>query len=796
MNNIWKLLFLVNLFFSYKLNGQNIQGHIIDQDKQPIPYAVIRIKNVTSNLIEAQGLSDTLGKFNFPVKNGRYVLLITSIGFTPYSEDTINLTTSENFDIDPIVLQLDKKSLKEVVITGRKNLIEQKGEKIIMNIANSTLNTGMSAAEALQFAPGVDASGGAVKISGRQNTEIWINGKPSKLNLNNIPTDQIERIEIIQNPSVKYDAAVEGIINVVLKEWATKGLNGQVYGIYRQGVYPGGSGGGILNYNAKNILVYVDVDVENQKSYDKSYSSSKYDLTNPPIVVNTLENQVWKSQSAFVNGGLDWHVNTKNLVSLSGEYKKNYTPFYSNQGRYDFYTLDNNHHDSTTNISDQAKLNNDNVSLRINYTGSFDSLGKALDVSVEYFLLNNQENYLYNFQFLKPENTPLRADEDFKSNNILKSEVWAVKLNYTQPLNKSQQLTIGGKISNPGINSNMNYYYQNIENWLPIMDRTSEFNSSEYISAAYLSWNGTWKKLSAQTGLRAEYTVGHGVFNGNSKQSYDYLNYFPSGLINYAFSEKHKVSLSYSRKIQRPDFAMLNPYINYTGPYTIFVGSPELKPQYNDNYNLTYTVLNTYSFVLYHNQNHNRINQISEQYDDTRTILYRNINYESSNTGISTNLPLHLASWLSSNNSIAVFYQRERGTVQSQPFDRQTVAAEIASLETITLPHKWKIQLLNSYHSPSKWGIVNQKGYFIFTAAVGRSFFNNQLTFSLKGEDIFKTSRENFYVEFANQNKTGYHVRDRQCIKLSVKYRFDKGKKRARVDSEKAAEDEKNRLGK
>lgn len=787
---------LVTFLFSFmSLYGQNIKGVIIGNDKNPVPFAAVIVKDLNSNQIKCQVLSDTLGQFECSLSEGIYEVQIAALSYEKYKSDTIEISKVKlKVDLNPIILKASDQLLKEVVIKGRQNLIELKNDMVVMNIANSPLATGMTVAEALQFAPGVDASSGSVKILGRQNTEIWINGKPSKLNLNNIPTDQIQRIEIIQNASVKYDASTEGIINVVLKEWTIKGINGQLYSIGRQGVYAGVSSGGLLNYTSKKAVVYLNVDAGNEKSYDKSYFNTNYFLANPPVITETYQNQVWTTSNIFANAGIDWKINNRNQISISGEFGEDKTPNYVEQSKFIFY---NQKHleDSTTYSTNDANFDNSNIAVRLNYTGIFDSLGKSLDVSLESMLVNNNEQHIYSFDYFM-NNSNIR-DERYRSLNKLNSDVFAAKINYTQPLSSRSQLQLGAKISNPRINSNMNYYYQDIDSqWTAMHDRHGDFTSSEFIYAGYVSLNTSGKNWSAQSGLRSEYTAGNGSSNSNPRLSYSYLDFFPSASLNYTKFNNHRLSVSYSRKIQRPSFLYLNPYVNYLGPYTLLVGSPDLKPQYNNNFNLTYVLKNKYNFILYYNDNHNRINQISEQYDQNKTTIYRNINYESSNAGVTFTFSLQVTKWLNIMNSINGFYQIESGIIQEEHFNRKSFKAEIVSLETVTLPKAWKIQFLTNYYSPSQWGIVNEKGYIMFTAALGKSLLNNALTISLKGEDIFKSSRENFYVLFENQDKIGYHRRDRNCLKLSVRYRFEKGKKISRQEREKAAEEEKSRIGK
>jgi hypothetical protein len=782
------------LCHSFKAGSQSLSGEIRNKVQEPIPYSVVRLHDIHAGRAVQQALTDSMGKFHLASTTGTFRLEVYSLGCKKYISDTIQIQTGmEPFHLKPILLEPDSDVLNGVeIVADKKKFIEHKHDQLILHLGDSPLAKELTGMEALQLAPGVQVNGSKVTVEGREYTEIWVNGKRSRLDLNTIPAEQIERIEIIANPSAVYDASADAIINIVLKKWANEGFNGQAAGNYRQGFYPGEEAAALLNFNSGSISSHLELSGGNAKTFERSYFLTHY----PSSSSRMNEYQTSLNQNVFVNGGGEWKPAKHQLLSIEGEFQKNKSPLSTDLAMYDFYSPQGNR-DSTTNSLTNTQSGDYSASLRLNYALMFDTLGRTLTISAEYYTLQETETNKYAFGFQNPDGTTAHSPQTYRSMRTTGATVAAVKGDYSYPINKTHQLALGFKASDPAINSAINFYsspdpIQPV--WAPMPERSSTFQSREQIYAAYLTWNGSWKKWNAQAGLRGERTDGRGTFNAQPRLNYTYADLFPSASIDYSRSKNNQFVLSYSRKIFRPGFSLLNPYISYTGPYTEFVGSPDIKPQYNDNTNFTWIFREKYSVQLFYTHNHNRINQISEQDDLTKTTIYRNINFESENSGCAIDIPVEVCPWLSLKNSASGSFQDDQGTIQGTGFYRQALVFQVSSMQSFKLPYAIRLKSSVTYHSASKWGIVDQGPLTFFGLSLGKTFAGNKLEAAIKAEDIFHTYTETFTVKFSNQDKTGYHVRDMQAIRLMLTWKFEKGKNTTRLETENAAGEEKERV--
>lgn len=797
-----KLILILVWILPCGLLGQKLRGTLKSKLYEGISYAVVSLKRWENGSVRAQCLSDSLGRFQLSVKDsGTYQLFVQAIGFKIYRGNALQLNGSQGEkELKPIILEEDNLNLRGVEITAKRPpLLQIKDDMIILNLGNNPLVKEMTAMEALLLAPGVHLSEGTVSLSGRTNTEIWVNGRPSKLKLDMIPADQVERIELIQNASSAYDAHTEAVINVILKRWAREGVFGQVHSNCRQGFYGGISGGGLVNMNYKNITGFLDAEGGSVKTFDDSYFSMGFPMANPPLRSTHTQNQISLDNTCSLNGGLDWMIKKGHSIGFSGEYSRTSSPNHTDRNKYTFYPGAGNHIDSLTNSMQVSNSLQEDASFRLSYTGSFDTLGKSLALLIECYSVQQSPTTQYHYSFLNPDGSLQHPNQGFLSMNPLNGSILAAKADYCYPFSQNQKLIAGCKFSMPSLNSKFNFYTAtdpSESNWSLLQERGNVFHSHEQIAAGYVLWSGQWKNWNTQAGIRTENTTGAGTFNNNPLLSYSYLDFFPSASVNYAGSENHRINFSYSRKIDRPTFEYLNPYTEYSGPYSVFRGTPGLLPQYNDNLSLNYIFHETYSITGFYNHNHNKFNQFPSQNDTTKLTIFRILNFESENAGISTEIQTKVNSWLTLINTIYGFYQKETGTLYDVNFNREAWMLEASALQIISLPNGWRIKSLFKYTSPGKFEIVNTGALYTYAASIGKSFLNKHLDIAIKAEDIFKTYTETFIVKFSNQDISGYHIRDRQCIRLLVSWKFEKGRKTEIQESGSATEEEKGRLQK
>jgi outer membrane receptor for ferrienterochelin and colicin len=788
------LVLWIGLLFPSKIYCQNLLGEVRNKNGQVLPFSLIRVENIHDHKIIAQQMSDSLGVFRISVAPGLLKLEVYALGYSKYRSDSFQVRSREELTkLNPFFLTLDSASLHGVeIVSAKRVFIEYHGDKAILNLGDMPIAAELTGAQALQLMPGVMANGSSFTIVGKGHTEIWLNGKPTRLDLNSIPATQIERIEIIENPSGAYDANIEAIINVVLKKWSQDGFSGQFSGNYRQGFYPGGEGSTLINGNSGKWISHVTMTGASSKTYEQSYQLNYF----PSILNEVNQQQVTTGQNLFLNAGTEWKPSIHQTMDLEAEVKKERSPLSTDNSLYNFYSS-KSFADSSTNSLTKTQSGDLSGSIRLSHTATLDTMGKMLNLCMEYYSLQEKETNDYLFQFLNKDGMAQYVDQLYYSQRMSTSTVFAVKGNYIHPLSKSQKIDVGFKVSVPGINSVIDFYSAanpSLVKWEHISERSSNFTSREHIYASYITWSGSWKKLEIQSGLRGEYTEGSGAFNSLPQKHYAYSDLFPSTTITYNGSEQHTVILSYSRKINRPDFSMLNPYLAYSGPYSVFVGSPDLKPQYNNNLSLTWLILHKYYVVFFFNHKHNNINQISEQDDLTKITTYRLYNFEAEASGVFINLPVTVCSWLKLNNSGTFCYQKEWGVIQDIGFSGHTLLFQLQAMQTVTLPYSIRFNSTINYRSSAIAGIIKTGPLAYYGFSFGRSFAKNKLDLALKAEDVFHSYTDTYTVRFGNQDKSGYHKRDMQSLVLSLAWKFEKGRKANASELENAAEDEKSRV--
>jgi hypothetical protein len=783
-----------SLFIPASTFGQTVTGRVLNTKGIAIPYAIVRLSTIADQHVVQQKLCDSVGQFFITIDRGSYHMEIRALGYRAFQLDSVfSRTNDKSVGLAPFVLTEDSSMLHGVEILGvRKEMLERKGDKLILNLGESLLAKQTTGMEALTLVPGISTVGKVVNVSGRENTEIWLNGKKSKIDLTQIPAEQIERIEIIENPSAAYDANAGAIINVVLRKWAQEGVQGELSGNFRQGFYSGEEGSALLNFNSGNWTSHIQASGGNSKTLFKSYQQTYFPASSS--IMNQYETHL--DQTAFLNVGTEWKPDSRQTISLEGEFNFNKSPHATDLALYDFYSTgpskdSSTYSLSTTNYQSQAG------SLRLAYDIKLDSMGRSLNLSAEAYSTQETVATDYLFEFTNLDGTNQQQSQRYLSNRATMANILAIRGEYTHPISKTQRLSAGFKASAPGLNSSVDFYSspnQAQPAWVYLPARSSIFNSGEQIYAIYGTWSGNWSKWNAQAGLRAELTEGRGSFNSQQNLVYTYNNLFPSASLSYSASDKHQFAFSYSRKIARPGFSQLNPYLTFLGPYSVFEGAPDLKPQYNNNANLSWTLFKKYTISLFYNYRHNYISQISEQDDQTKITLYREANYNSENAGLGFNIPVRVCSWLSLSNTANLMYQDEMGSIKGIGFYRQVVVLELVAVQTVNLPFQIHMRSTAVYRSASKYGIINAGPIAYYDCSLERSFVAGKLELALKAQDVFHSYLDTYTVQFSNMNKNGYHNWDSQNIRFVLTWKFDRGRKANQSQQDNAAEDEKGRV--
>lgn len=619
-----KILLIVFLLNTIQAVANNIRGIVLDENKKSIEFANITLHKDTIAI--ATTVTDSLGYFEIMnIKDGNYSIEINYIGYVPDTISNIMFNNSVK-DLGKISLKLSSTSLKEVTVIATKPIYEHKADRIVFNVENSVYAQGSDAMQTLSKAPQVQINNHEIEIAGRGNAAVLINDKLIRLSgeelnqyLKNIPSSDIQKIEVIPNPPSKYDAQGAALINIVLKKNRKQGYSGSITGSFSQAQYQGGSLGFVFNYTKKKVSFNSSITNVINKDYREEIHLLKYtdqtwsDTTTNPQLYNNLSGRI----------GLNIDINDKNTLGFnySGVWNKVFL-----DKEHIITRVHNNINDaliqSIKNIADN-KRNFYNCSFTTYYTLKIDTTGKKLNLGFVLFNSNRNINRNYtNATFNGVDSLLSKPIPQQNTNGIQKSYIYTINVDMEHPV-KYGNWQYGAKFTYFNVSSDNKQSVLQTDNTYQLdSTRSNLFSYKEFNEAIYGSFNKSFKKLELQFGLRLEYTQLKGtlITTGNVNKQ-QYIRPFPSLMIQYKKSDNHQFYFSVNSRIDRPAFYRLNPFKYYYNQFTYGDGNPTLQPLFRYTFSLNYLLKQNYSFSLYYNYSKNVAGQVT--YIENKNIHFR-----------------------------------------------------------------------------------------------------------------------------------------------------------------------------
>ena len=585
-----------------------VYGKLIDsKTKKPIEYASVIVLWFNKDSLLGGTLTKKNGEFsidNLPAMGG-FRFKATLIGYKTYeTKFYIQLPNKIEQDLGNINFEIDEKLLNEVEVTVKKNNLVMSIDKRIYNVDNDISVKGGTAVDVMKNVPGVtvDADGNAQLRN--QSPMIFIDGRPSNLTLQQIPADQIDRIEVITNPSVKFDASsTGGILNIVMKKNLKPGYNGMLMG------YAGSSDryGGMLNLNVKE----GKWNLTSMYSYNQAINNTigYTDRTQLDSIQKTLgyyrQDNVVRQLNAFNFGkiGLDYNINNRNTISINGMLMGG---LYSTNDKQDYNILDKN----KAQLFYGKRANNQaaefqNYNSQLYYKKIFPKVGQEFTGDFNYNYTNSKNNYLFNTESHIPPDTIIIGNTFQKNNGTTTANQFVLQLDYTNPINETKKFEAGIKSyfkNSVSINDTKNAKIT-ADNYIYDSVMSNHYIIDDMINAAYINYNSkTILGISYQAGLRFEQSYYKGTIkNKNQSFSYNYpsmaedllKSIFPGIYFSKKLVKNQEVQVNFSRKIQRPNFFQLMPFIMFADKQNYRIGNPQLKPEFKNiaeiNYNNIFT---------------------------------------------------------------------------------------------------------------------------------------------------------------------------------------------------------------
>lgn len=739
--------------------------------------------------------TDSIGAFTFKqVEKGNYLLRLSDI---MYKQEQRNiLVTDADVNLGVIALEASITTLQAITVASKKKFIERKIDKTVLNVENSPAAAGSSVLDVLQTAPGVSVTDEQISLKGRKGPTIMINGRPTNLGnadlahvLESLPANAVSKIELIANPSAQNDAAGSaGIINIVTKKMTIEGFNSTINAGAGFGVYPKYNGGINLNYRVNLLNLYGNYYLSDNQNFSR-YTSKKvvddilFDESGRSAAHNTAQNYV---------AGLDYQLDPRNTIGFSVTGNTNNSKF-----KEDFNTaFILIKPDSSLLVNNLTTGNYHNTAWNLNHELRIDSTGRLLTTNVDYARFLSHTDGGFNNTYLDNNGQLLRDEEMLRNLGVVDIKIGTVKIDYTHPLPLiNTTIQAGIKSGIVKTDSDIRFDRKDGSTWTLDSDKTNHFLFDEYINAAYLNLNRKFNKYELQAGLRAEQTNNKGtLLNGNSVHKNNYLQFFPSLFVSRRLGNTQSIDLSYGRRINRPSYEDLNPFIYYNSPYSYYQGNTYLKPEFTNTVSLGYSLKDELMVSLSYSNTSDYFTYLSYLNDTTQVTKESIANFNHYvNYGLSVSLDKNLTDWWYLSANADLLHESFSSFYVDENFKTSIVSLSTNLTSEFTLSKNSAFVLTGLYRSPTIDGIKKNLARYRVDVGYRKNFLDKRLILKVAVRDLFYMYRKDGINRIANLNQEFTNRSDTRVLSVDLTYKFGNQKLQSRKQK-KGNTDELNRI--
>ncbi|MFW6248393.1 MAG: TonB-dependent receptor domain-containing protein [Bacteroidota bacterium] len=780
MNNKKSFYFIIAVFtmiFSVQLSAQRPQGQrqgrsdipiserpkigtltgtILDkQSGEPLMFASVVLNAKSDSTMVSGAITNEDGKFTMEeLPPGLFFITVNFVGYPSQNFNNIRITFRENtVDMGIIEVEPMAKMLNEVTVEAARTLMETGLDRRVINVGQELTSIGGTGLELIENIPSVAVDfDGNISLRGSGNVTILIDGRPSTLTglsgseaLEQIPAELIEKVEVITNPSAKYNPeGTSGIINVVLKKQKKPGYNGMISLNANSNL--GYNGSVNVNYQIKkwNFFTNYSARLMNNEWFGNSFRATNPGLENENFMDQELNGE-FNMNAHNIQAGVDYMFNEKNTLTLSGTYS-NWNRNFDNITEYILYQdlIDPNSLFIMDNYNDMF---HNSFNTQMNFRRTYDQKNRELIADVVFANRNIDRNEDFLQQFYENNFANPNGLENLERSNMI-GENWSVstQLDYIHPLNDKSKIETGYRVQIREMDSD--FLFENFvsDNWEPNSKRSNHFIFNEQIYAAYAQYSTLLGNYSIQAGLRAEQSFIDGDLINEAKYfSKNYLNLFPTAHIRRNFENNQALQISYSRRINRPHNRNLNPFQRYNSEYDVLQGNPELDPELINSYEIGYTkfwnktTLNP--SIFYRNTN-----GMITRFRDVQNIDGRDVTittYENLNQGISYGTELILtqkvSDWWTMNGTFSYFRNIIQGSDAQMEQENDNYSWSARFVSNMNIGKGWNMQITGFYRSPIIMLQGEMDEMYAANAGIRKNVWANKGTVSLNVNDIFNT---------------------------------------------------------
>ena len=790
---------------------KSITGSIKDSQNEPLPGATVRLLRMADSTLVHGELTNGSGRFEFKnLGNDTYRLHVTSVGNTDFRSGNVTIDDQHPIiDLPVFIVKPSKTTLNAVTVVAQKPLIEQEIDKTIVNVDAMIGSAGSNTLEVLEKTPGVSVgTDGDISLNGKAGVLVLIDGRQTYMSgqdlaayLKSLPGGSLDKLELMTNPPAKYDAAGSSIINIRLKRNAIQGFTGNVTASYSQGVTSRSNDVINLNYNHKKINLFGNLGYNKDGNYSDDFFDRSFYDTNLAIASSVqLRNQsTYTSHGVMPRLGMDYAASPNTIYGFIINIQ--------NRPRRDRLDYVSKHFNERYVVDSIGTGNTDgtyqwrNASANFNFQHKFGNTGRELTADLNYINYASKGEQFLQTKVNLPDGTLVNSHQ-FLYNLPSDITIYTAKADYLHPLRNKAKLEAGIKSSVVANDNDSQYFTQAGTIQTPDYGKSNHFIYHESIHAAYGNARKEWKRLAAQGGFRLENTRINGRQLGNSEVTEasftrTYTSLFPTAFVSYKLDSagRNTLTANIARRINRPNYQLLSPFLAYRNQYSFTTGNPYLKPQYFYQYELKYQHKQYVGVGIQYSRFTDLIFQMTQAVDDIFIIRPDNV-ASGYILALVSNVSLSPATWWSMNINVTAARMALNGTAYSVLLNPGIYHARINLLNQFKFNKGWSGELTGFFATKDLAGQTITDPRYRIAAAVQKKILQNKGSIQLTFEDIFHSWRSNgrmVSLKLAESIHTSES--DTRRVGLAFTYRFGKetfARKRKHTDN--AADAEKGRV--
>lgn len=781
----------------------SVSGKVSDIEKTPLSFVNVMVFKAEAESPFKGTTTDEDGSFIInDLPTGSYTINFSYIGFENYQQ-TVELSTNQN--LGNIVLKANPELLDETLVVAKLPTIKKTVGKLVFNVENTSLSVG-STMDLLKKTPGVVVIGESIQVK-FSSPVIYINGKRVYLSnsevtslLENTDATNIKSIEVITNPSAKYDAEAGTVLNIVTSKAISIGYKGSVNATYTQGIYPKYNFGTSHFYKNKWLNLYASYNYNTKTEYKEDENYIRFfqlDEVSTKSIWETDFNRTTNSENHNGNIVLDFTLDEKNSLSLTSNISVSPASTYYNNGNASIYNGQRQLDSLNTTLS-EVHYKKDNLTFALDYQRKLNESRATLSATANYIYYNSNQDQGLSTDYFLADNEFLR-NYSFFTKSAQKSNIFTGQADVSTSY-WGGKLEVGFKLSEIDTESKMNFFntLNNIDTYNNAL--SDDFNYNEKIYAEYINFEKEWEKWSFTAGLRAEYTETNAISRRlGSTSNLDYFDVFPSASVNYTINDNNGIGLAYNRSIQRPRYESLNPFKYFITENNYIGGNPNLVPSINDKITLSYSLNNKWSFDLYYENVSNALAYLSFQ-DNEKSVLrsvYANL-IEEYQYSFDIGFYNSLTSWWYFHLSTSSFYLSNKFEALESSQDAYTNDTFGQYLQTynsftLTKDRSFTADLTALYISNFVFGNRYFKNQSFVNISFRKEFWDKRASITVGVDDVFDTlNNVESVAKYYNQDNRFTSFQESRLFRLGFKYNF--GNARLRDNNKEIQTDEGDRL--